>query len=340
MAIRHFRWATVATSLKILVWVVIAGALVKIAFFPPSSEDASAQPDPHATFGQMTITPYPSSITNTISLEGTIEPDAATPVKATSEGKVNYLFVEDGAPVVAGQRILQIEYEVPGEDVTTTDEDGNTVVTPGQATKRYANVTAPADGTLKLDALIGQQFAIGDSVGSVQPSSFSAVASLTPDQMYRIDNFPETAQITIKNGPAPFTCEGLTAGTTSSSANKPSDDDNNSAGSSTSLRARCAIPADQKVFAGLQVTMQIVGGEAADVLVLPVTAVEGRYQTGYVYVPTDDPANPEKVPVKLGITDGNVVQIVEGLTEEQEVLEYVPGQTTEDTCDPMTGEGC
>jgi multidrug efflux pump subunit AcrA (membrane-fusion protein) len=337
MAVRRFRWATLAAALKILVWVVIAGAMVKIAFFPSSADESSTTLDPSANYGQMTITPYASSITNTISLEGTIEPDEATPVKATLEGKVNYLYVEDGAPVAAGQRILQIEQEVPGEDIVTTDEDGNQVVTPGQPTKQYANVTAPADGTLKLDALIGQQFAIGDSVGSVQPSSFSAVASLTPDQMYRIDNFPETAQITIKNGPAPFTCEGLTAGTVNS--NKSSDD-GNSSGTSTSLRARCAIPADQKVFAGLQVTMEIVGGEAADVLVLPVTAVEGRYQTGYVYVPTDDPDNPEKVQVKLGITDGDVVQIIEGVTEEQEVLEYVPGQTTENTCDPMTGEGC
>ena len=58
-----------------------------------------------------------------------------------------------------------------------------------------------------------------------------------------------------------------------------------------------------------------------------------------MYVPGDDPYNPQKVEVQLGITDGMRVQIVSGIEANQEVLEFIPG-TSEMKCNPFTGEGC
>lgn len=72
--------------------------------------------------------------------------------------------------------------------------------------------------------------------------------------------------------------------------------------------------------------MGLVAGEAKDVLTIPVSAVEGRFESGVVYTPAPDRGEPIKVPVKLGITDGKRIQVIEGLNESQEILEFVPGK--------------
>ena len=183
---------------------------------------------------------------------------------------------------------------------------------------------------------MGQQFAIGDTVASVAPSTFSAVAALSADQMYRLQEAPSTATVTIKNGPAPFECSDVKlvspTGKTQDPKNPGASD--NSATASTDLKARCAIPSDQTVFAGLQVSIEMTTGSATGVLAVPVSAVEGRYQTGTVYVPTSDPANPEKRSVTLGLTDGKMVEVKDGLEEGEEILEFTPTATKDNQDDP------
>ena len=69
---------------------------------------------------------------------------------------------------------------------------------------------------------------------------------------------------------------------------------------------------------------------------MPTSAVEGRYQSGSVYLPTDDPTKPEKRAVTLGITDGKMVEVKEGLTEGEEILEFTP-TSNKDNQDGQTG---
>lgn len=347
MSAPRSRGATVMSVLRLLVWTVIAAALVKFAFFPATAAAEEQVLDPTAQYGQMTVSAETGTITNSISLEGTIRSDTATPVRTPGEGEVTAVYVEDGQVVAQGDPILLIQKEIPGEDTVTTDADGNTTVTPGESQWQNTWINAPAAGTLTLTALMGQQFTIGDSLGSIQPPSFSAVATLTPDQMYRIQDVPDTATITITNGPAPFECTDLQvitpkAGADSSGGGSTGGDASGDEGASaTSILATCEIPSDQKVFPGLQVQMDLVAGEVEDVQTLPVTAVEGRFETGYVYVPGDDPSDPKKVQVELGLSDGERVEVKDGLGEGQEVLEFVPGeQETAMQCNPMTGEGC
>lgn len=106
---------------------------------------------------------------------------------------------------------------------------------------------------------------------------------------------------------------------------KAGKNDINAQGTSTNeIRAVCPIPAGQKVFPGLQVSMDIVAGSVKGVLTLPVSAVEGRFDSGFVYVPDADGGQATKKPVKLGMTDGKIIEILEGLSEADEVLEFVP----------------
>ncbi|MDU7383145.1 MAG: efflux RND transporter periplasmic adaptor subunit [Schaalia turicensis] len=312
------RFQKIIALIKTGVWIIIAISLVKFAFFPSTGANQSDQPlDPNANYGQMTVTPTKADITNTVSVNGTIENDPSTVVKATGAGTVNYIAVADGTYVEAGAMILQVRKDV-SESTLMPDTEENT-----EPKTTYTDITAPASGTLHLSALLGQQFAIGDQLGTIAPSTYSAVATLNADQLYRIQETPSEATVTITNGPAPFTCSGLkivTPDTTQKSTNQQGENQQ-----SSGIQARCAIPADQKVFPGLGLKMDIVAGSATDVLTLPISAVEGRFQSGFVYIPASDGADkPEKKPVTLGLTNGEIVEIKEGLTESDSVLEFIP----------------
>lgn len=320
------RFQKIIALIKTGVWIIIAISLVKFAFFP-SRADQSDQPlDPNANYGQMTVSPTKADITNTVSVNGNIENDPSTVVKATGAGTVNYIAVSDGTYVEAGAMILQVR-KVNDSDNSLTTGDEEIRPTP---TYTYTDITAPASGTLHLSALLGQEFSIGDQLGTIAPSTYSAVATLNADQLYRIQETPSEATVTITNGPAPFTCSGLkivTPDTTQKNTNQQGENQQ-----STGIQARCAIPADQKVFPGLGLKMDIVAGSATDVLTLPVSAVEGRFQSGFVYIPaTDGAGKPEKKPVTLGLTDGEIVEIKEGLTESDSVLEFIPTASSDAT---------
>ena len=73
----------------------------------------------------------------------------------------------------------------------------------------------------------------------------------------------------------------------------------------------------------------MTAGSASGVLAVPISAVEGRYQSGTVYIPTSDPAAPEKRAVTLGITDGKMVEVKEGLSEGEEILEFTPNASVD-----------
>ncbi|MDK6400976.1 efflux RND transporter periplasmic adaptor subunit [Pauljensenia sp. UMB1235] len=321
------RFQKIIALIKTGVWIIIAISLVKFAFFPSTGADQSDQPlDPNANYGQMTVSPTKADITNTVSVNGNIENDPSTVVKATGAGTVNYIAVSDGTYVEAGAMILQVR-KVNDSDNSLTTGDEEIRPTP---TYTYTDITAPASGTLHLSALLGQEFSIGDQLGTIAPSTYSAVATLNADQLYRIQETPSEATVTITNGPAPFTCSGLkivTPDTTQKNTNQQGENQQ-----STGIQARCAIPADQKVFPGLGLKMDIVAGSATDVLTLPVSAVEGRFQSGFVYIPaTDGAGKPEKKPVTLGLTDGEIVEIKEGLTESDSVLEFIPTASSDAT---------
>ena len=270
------RTAQVLDIVKVLAWVVIAVALVKFAFFPAVQEDQSTDGmDPGGNFGQMTIEVGRADITNTVSVTGTIQADEPVVARATLDGNVVRTFVNDGDKISKGDAIVQIRKEIPGETRQVTDEEGNVSVETADPTYKYETVVSPGDGTVSTSVLVGQQFAIGDTVATVAPATFSAVASLSADQMYRLQDAPSTATVTIKNGPAPFECTGVklvspTGKQTNPKSNTGSD---NGASSSTDLKARCAIPGDQTVFAGLQVTLEMTAGSATGVLAVPISAV-------------------------------------------------------------------
>jgi membrane fusion protein (multidrug efflux system) len=327
--------------LRLLVWSVIAVALVVLAF-RGGDDAATASAGPDAPTVDLSSPPVPvgrGTVTNTVSVQGTVVADDAVPLKATTAGTVRTLLVHAGAQVSAGQAVLEVRYEEERDPVTGTDPEGNPTSTPRPPLVRTATVAAPAAGTLiSLDVLEDQVVAVGDAIGSISPGTLSVTAALTQADQFRLLAPPGTAEVQVHGGPAPFTCTGLTLGAPPAAGEGQDTGgglDPALSGGGGGTTARCQVPAGVTVFAGMAATVGIQAGVAENVLVVPVTAVQGSVQTGNVWVVGADGAE-EQRGVTLGLSDGEQVEVREGLAEGEQVLMFVP--VPDDTAiDPMTG---
>ncbi|TBN56459.1 biotin/lipoyl-binding protein [Glaciihabitans arcticus] len=290
--------------LRILLLMVVAVALVKFAFFPDKPVEDNSQ-SPSAEIVEPQIPVALGTVQNDVSLAGNIAANPAVAVPATAAGEVHRVHVKAGQKVKKGQLMVVLRSE-------TFSDDGTSV-------RRFVNVKAPVAGTVSnLTALVGQSFVVGDPIGQIAPPSFTVSGSIPPEQLYRLLTQPKTAEVTINGGPAPFTCTNLRI-TSPLAGEEPGEGE-----SSGGPLVQCAVPADVRVFPGLTATIVIAGGIAENVLVVPMTAVEGTAETGNVYVVVEG-GEPELRAVTLGLNDGINVEIKDGLEEGELILQFVPG---------------
>jgi multidrug efflux pump subunit AcrA (membrane-fusion protein) len=291
--------------LRILVFAVIAAALVKLAFFADPVEQGAEFPTGEIVEPQIPVTI--GTIQNDVVLNGSVNANAAIPIKATFGGEVTKVLVKQGKTVKKGTAIMVVRADLVNAN--------------GTPYQRVQTVTAGAAGVLsQFSVLVGQVVGIGDVVGQVAPTTFNVTASIAPEQLYRLTEQPTEAQVTVQGGPAPFTCTSLRIITPLSGSGGGGEGE----GEGTGTTVRCKVPADVRVFPGLVADMTIAGGIAENVLVVPMTAVQGAADTGIVYVIGADGAQEER-PVTLGLNDGINVEITGGLEEGEIVLQFVPG---------------
>lgn len=289
--------------IRILVFAAIAAALVKLAFFP----DVAVVSDPAVPGAEIVEPQVPvtlGTVQNDVTLQGTVSADPAVPAKAPAMGAVHKVFLAQGQSVTAGTVLMTIWTEVPREN--------------GTVWYKESKVTAPTTGILSsLPVIVDQQVSVGEAVAQVAPASFHVSGSLQPEQQYRLLDQPTEAMVAISGGPAPFACTGLTITT-------PLPGSGGEGGTSGGTTVTCAVPPEVRVFAGLAAELTIAGGIAENVLVVPVTAVEGTAETGNVYFVLPD-GTTELRPVVLGLGDGISVEVKEGLSEGDLILQFIPG---------------
>ena len=357
------------TGLKVLLALVVTAALVKLAFFPDSEQTTPTAAQTGFSVSTPLVTVTKADVKSAVDIDGQVVADAPTQVPATSVGTVARLYFDNGATVTSGEPILTIKKT---ETVTTTDNgsngsngangssdskgagsadssdsDSKADTTPKTTEKvTYIDVYAPATGTINYSVIKDQETTVGTSIASISTGTYSATGTISAAQQYQLTQAPTSATITIKSGPAPFACNNLKIGTGTASAPTnstaaPKDTTDASSGDGTTVQVRCAVPADKKVFPGLKATISIAVGEAKGALTVPLTAVQGNYATGKVWL-VPDPAKPTKTvetTVKLGINDGNQIVVTSGLKEGDSILQFVPGQDVDKTgkpnsCDP------
>lgn len=310
--------------LRLMVWIVIAVALCFIAFGGAGSGGDDAL-TPEIGSANSTVPVAKGDIHSVIELTGTVEADPAVPVKSTSSGIVTRVRAHRGDMVENGTPLFNVRVELPAA-APTTDAEGNVSTPEPRYTTRV--VRATSTGSLSsLDVLVDQDVSVGAEVGKVSPGSLTVVAPLTQAQQFRLLSPPESAQAQAPGGPAPFECGRVrtaaaeAGGDQNSSDGMPSEDGGSGP---TTAQVKCAVPSGTTVFAGMSVNLTLDTGSATGVLTLPVTAVQGSVGTGKVWTPGSDGGAPVAKDVKLGLTDGSIVQIAEGLAEGEEVLEFAP----------------
>lgn len=284
--------------LRIVVFAVIAVALVKLAFFADPVEQAGEVPTGEIVEPQIPVTI--GTVQNDITVTGSVAPNGARSVVATFGGEVRQVLSGNGKKVKKGTPLVVVRAELVNSN--------------GTPYTRTETIVANGNGTLVgFTPLVGQVIGIGDIIGKISPGTFNVTAAIGPEQLYRLTEEPTEAQVTVQGGPAPFTCTKLQilAPTTGEEGE-------------TTTSIRCQIPSDVRVFAGLVADVTIAGGIAENVLVVPLTAVLGAADTGIVYVIGEDGAHEER-PVTLGLNDGVNVEVTSGLEEGEIILQFVPG---------------
>ena len=321
--------------LRLVVIAAIAVALVKVAFYPDNAADSNPA-EPTGVIVEPQIPVALGTISNDVTLPGTVTADPAVAVKATAIGTVDEIFLAAGQTVNKNDKIYDIRVETIKDPVESTDADGNVTITQPKPVITFVKVLAPITGTLSsLGVIHGQSVAVGDATGQVAPPSFSVSGSLSPEQQYRLLSKPTEASVAITNGPAPFTCTGLTITTPLAGAAAGADGVSGGETGSSGTTVMCAIPAEVTVFSGLAAQITIAAGLAENILVVPTTAVKGSAQTGVVWFVLPDGGTEER-PVTLGMTDGVNVQVIDGIVEGDLINQFVPGATAVSP----GGEGC
>lgn len=304
---------------RILVLALIAIALVKLAFF---SGDAGADDDglePGANFGTPRYVVGIGDIVNNVELTASVVADPVSNVVSTVDGYVGVWTAEDGQWVEAGTVVVEVRREVPA----SVDANGR----PVPATFTRHNLTAPISGTLKRGLIVNQGTTIGGTVASINPGTLSIAGDISPEQLFQLETVPTEAEVTITSGPAPFTCSGLVVGApeTAQGSDPGTGDPWADPGTGTTVKATCPVPEGVRLFAGMSGTIALAAGEATGVITVPITAVQGVYDTGRVWVvdPTTDAEEPRDI--VLGLSDGMSIEVRSGLEEGETILQYAPG---------------
>lgn len=316
-AVRQYVFPTV----RIIIWAVIAAALVVLALKGAELDPPDAL-QPTGEITESVISVEKGSVTNAVTVPGSVVTDPPVEIKATADGVIAEIEVDD-KKVDKGTRVLWIKSEEVVEPVVEVDEKtGEETITEQEPKVTWTSILAPVTGTVDISVLKDQAVTVGEAIGTVSPGTLSVSGTLTADQQYRLVGATGTAEVTLKGGPAPFTCTGLTIGEAAGGTGDELIVEETSEAATGSVR--CAIPAKVKAFSGLGGEIEITNGDAKDVVVVPISAVLGTSQSGKVWTVAKEGAEPEERNVALGLTDGLQVEITKGLKAGEQILEFTP----------------
>ncbi|MFD2026370.1 secretion protein HlyD [Promicromonospora aerolata] len=324
---------------RIILWAVIAAALVALALKGAELDPPDAL-QPTGEISESVIAVEKGSVTNAVTVPASVVSDPPVEIKATADGVIAEIQVDD-AEVDKDTRVLWIKSEEPVEPVVEVDEEtGEETVTEQDPKVTWTSALAPVDGTVDITVLKDQAVAVGETIGTVSPGTLSISGTLTADQQYRLVGATGKAEVTLKGGPAPFTCTGLTIGEAPAGAGGGGGDVSMGEPPAEATGAvRCSIPPKVKAFSGLGGEIEITNGNAKDVVVVPISAVLGTSQTGKVWTVAEEGAEAEAREVRLGLTDGLQVEVTKGLKPGEQILEFTPvddGTEGGVDCDDMT----
>ncbi|MDG4773992.1 efflux RND transporter periplasmic adaptor subunit [Solwaraspora sp. WMMD792] len=189
------------------------------------------------------------------------------------------------------------------------------------AWQRTTELTAPTDGAFVRFAIYdGMKVEAGVPVAVIRYGGYAVQAELPMEQAYRLYEDPISARVQVTGGPGPSDCtlvdpaDGVGSAGTRVAESVPRD--------AKPMLLMCLLHPGTKARAGLPAILGITTGERIDTLLLPTQAVAGDAESGVVTRLVDGEL--VETEVKLGISDGVDVEILDGLDEGDMVLAYGP----------------
>lgn len=240
-----------------------------------------------------------------------------------------------------------------GASEGATDDGASDDGAEGGTEYRYATLVASASGTLTgMEVQEQDELTEGAVVATISPGTYSIHADLSPEQQLSLLDVELEASATVPTSQDPITCADPDIAEDRSGSEQPGSDptsdpapDEETEGDPAPVEdgpsaedyepgsdsgpalasLTCPVPPDVKIVAGLEVEVSVALGTRTDVLTVPTTAVEGEAGIGAVYELDEATGEPAPIEVELGLREDGRVEIVSGLEEGQEVLEFAPG---------------
>jgi hypothetical protein len=291
-----------------------------------------------------TVKPTRQDLTDRMSLSGAVVVNPVFGLVAPTTGEIHY-------------------YDIPWPRSTPTKPvQAANVWLDGKKTR----VDIPAGATF-AGRLVPDHSTVtaGVPIISARWMGYGVVADIKPADAYRVVDNLVTVQAQIANGPGPFDCRvvgtiaAMPAGAIPDpqpfipdpndppdvTAQKQTDFQRAAADAApyrpvpseaNGMRVVCIPSAGVRLISGAEATIEVVTASVTNVLVLPVAAVAGSRGTGKVTVVLPD-GTTEIRDVVLGLTDGEVIEIKEGLTGDETIA--VPGPNLPDAPQDPNGGG-
>ncbi len=340
-------------SIRIVIWFVIAAALVKIAFgsvAPPVTEGNEEFPTSEFSGGMHVV--ERASITSTLEVPASIVVDPSVEVKAGAVGTMGYWAVADGEAVVKGQALADIH--VPIMSKRTVDADGMVIEPHDTGYFTRHTLFAPISGKITRALVLKEETTKSSLAFTVHPGTLSVEGTLTPQEQFKLVDLPETTKVSLTGGPEPFICRNLALGTdlvkvdnNSGGDDNPDSQDGNmempgdmgtggeSPDQTVGVKLKCIAPDDTRLIAGLDGTMSILAGEVKDAVVVPITAVQTIKDVGRVWVVNEETGEETERELVLGLAQGQIVEVKKGLDSGETIRQYAPGNMEEIPQDQM-----
>ncbi|GAA0959367.1 hypothetical protein [Actinocorallia libanotica] len=274
------------------------------------ANNGAAAPEPVAEevpvpdLAPKTIKVAQGTIVARLVLKAAVAADPAVPARPEKAGTVTKVLVKKGQRVNKGEAVVAFEHT---PEPKAPAKEGAKPEQPRPVTLYLA---APAAGKVKeIQAHVGSPVSPGEAAFSVDRERFRAVAEVETKDIYRLYNKPRGIKLKIDHGPAPFSCPLISYGA--------------GGGEEAKVEVVCRIPDSRKVFPGLPAEMSVLTDRAKDVPVVPLAAVLGQADTGWVTV-VGESGERTRREVELGLNDGKRVEIKSGLEVGEKILDLAP----------------
>ncbi len=318
------KWIIIGAALTLVLGLLGSGYLLLSRLGGAGAEEDEFLNEAAVDVGGAPVEVELGTVSSLLVLDATVQPEPGKALKANRGGTVTHLWLDNGDTVENGAPIVNVA--VPAEQGAGEDEDGETA---GPTTSEVT-LYAPAAGTIKGmgDLQVGDVLEPGAKVATVAPDQFRAVATVPANDLYRLYEDPDDIMLKIDKGPPATPCEFIGLGAAEeggASVEEGSDPfaDESDSGGGPGAELSCRVPSDLRVFDGVKGKLSVSTGEAEDVVVVPVTAVRGTAEEGQVVV-VDESGSEEPREVSLGLSDGQFVEVTEGLSVGESILDPVP----------------